>query len=150
MNETTPEPKNLKRYWPLFVLILIALLASLAVARGTQQGFMAWMHFFMGFFLCQFAMLKLFHPSGFADGFQMYDLVAKKFRPYAYVYPYIELALRACLSFLYRAHPDLLRHDPCDGSRGRRGAPLIEGGVGFALRLHGDHSRRAAFYSDLD
>lgn len=100
MNETTPEPKNIKRYWPLFILILIALLASFAVARGTQQGFMVWMHFFMGFFLCQFAMLKLFHPSGFADGFQMYDLVAKKFRLYAYVYPYIELALGlAYLSF---------------------------------------------------
>ena len=27
------------------------------------------------------------------DGFQMYDLLAKNFRPYAYVYPFIELAL---------------------------------------------------------
>jgi hypothetical protein len=58
------------------------------------------MHYFMGFFLCQFAMLKLFHPSGFADGFQMYDLVAKKSRTYAYLYPLIELALGlAYLSF---------------------------------------------------
>ena len=30
---------------------------------------------------------------GFADGFQMYDLLAKRFRPYAVAYPFIELTL---------------------------------------------------------
>jgi hypothetical protein len=83
--------KQIRRYWPLFALILVAALA--AAALGAQKGLLAWMHYFMGFFLCQFAMLKLFHPSGFAEGFQMYDLVAKKFRVYAYLYPFIELAL---------------------------------------------------------
>jgi hypothetical protein len=38
-------------------------------------------------------MFKFFNLEGFADGFQMYDLLAKPFRPYAYVYPFIELAL---------------------------------------------------------
>lgn len=90
--------KKIGRYWPLFALILIAALA--AVALGVHRGLFAWMHYFMGFFLCQFAMLKLFHPSDFADGFQMYDLVAKKSRFYAYVYPFIELGLGlAYLSF---------------------------------------------------
>lgn len=51
------------------------------------------MHIFMGFFLCQFAMLKLFHPFTFADGFQMYDLLAKRSRLYALVYPGLELLL---------------------------------------------------------
>ncbi len=85
------------RYWPLFALILVAAAGAAAL---TQKGLFDWMHYFMGFFLCQFAMLKLFHPSGFAEGFQMYDLVAKKFRIYAYLYPLIELALGlAYLSF---------------------------------------------------
>jgi hypothetical protein len=54
----------------------------------------------MGFFLCQFALFKLINLSGFADGFQMYDLAAKKFRGYAYLYPFIELGLGlAYLSF---------------------------------------------------
>ncbi len=91
--EDTNKPNKLKRYWPLFALILIAILGAMALVHGTQKGLSAWMHFFMGFFLCQFAMLKLFNPSGFAEGFQMYDLVAKKFRSYAYLYPLIELSL---------------------------------------------------------
>ncbi len=94
--------KKLSPYWPLFALILIAVLAATALAEGTQKGIFGWMHYFMGFFLCQFAMLKLFHPVGFVEGFQMYDLVAKKFRAYAYLYPFIELGLGlAYLSFSY-------------------------------------------------
>jgi hypothetical protein len=54
---------------------------------------MPWMHDFMGFFLVVFSMFKFFDMPGFADGFQMYDLLAKPFRPYAYVYPFIELGL---------------------------------------------------------
>lgn len=92
---------KLKRYWPLLALTLVAVLAAMALAHGSDKGPFAGMHYFMGFFFCQFAMLKLFHPSGFAEGFQMYDLVAKKFRGYAYLYPYIELALGlAYLSFI--------------------------------------------------
>lgn len=77
----------MSKYWPLFCLILIAALASLAIAPHN------WMQYFMGFFLCQFAMLKLFHPTQFADGFQMYDLFAQKSRHYALAYPALELAL---------------------------------------------------------
>jgi hypothetical protein len=89
---------KIKRYWPLLALVMVAALA--AAALGGQKDLPAWMHYFMGFFLCQFAMLKLFHPAGFAEGFQMYDLVAKKYRIYAYLYPFIELALGlAYLSF---------------------------------------------------
>jgi biotin transporter BioY len=51
------------------------------------------MHNFMGLFLVMFATLKLFDLPGFADGFQMYDLLAKKSRGYALAYPFIELAL---------------------------------------------------------
>jgi hypothetical protein len=102
MKESNKEPRTLKRYWPLFALVSIAVLAAFALAHGAQKGLFTWMHFFMGFFLCQFAMLKLFHLSDFADGFQMYDLVAKKSRAYAYLYPFIELGLGlAYLSFIY-------------------------------------------------
>lgn len=79
------------KYWPLVSLILIASLAATAIMPQIEM--VGWMHYFMGFFLCQFAMLKLFHPSGFADGFQKYDLIASKVRLYGYIYPLIELAL---------------------------------------------------------
>ncbi|MES2697796.1 MAG: MauE/DoxX family redox-associated membrane protein [Verrucomicrobiota bacterium] len=81
-------------YLPLLILISLAALAAAAIEVGKLEGSMrGWMHGFMGLFFVLFAMFKLFDLSGFADGFQMYDLLAKRFRPYAYVYPFIELAL---------------------------------------------------------
>lgn len=80
----------MKRYWPLFTLLLVAALGALALQYGTHGSFV---YFFMGLFFCQFSMLKLFNLSGFADGFQKYDLVGKRFRIYAYLYPFIELTL---------------------------------------------------------
>lgn len=101
MKESNKEKKKIGRYRPLVVLIVIVALEAGAVVFGLERGFFDWMHFFMGLFLCKFAMLKLFHLSDFADGFQKYDLVARKFRVYAYVYPFIELGLGiAYLSFI--------------------------------------------------
>jgi YHS domain-containing protein len=84
---------NWKDYLPLIIIVTLALLV--ASAKSYSQGWsgMSWMHDFMGFFLVVFAMFKLFDLEGFADGFQMYDLLAKQSRPYAYTYPFIELAL---------------------------------------------------------
>lgn len=84
-----------REYIPLIVLLAVTGLAACAKSRGYagSSGAVHWMHDFMGFFLVIFSMLKLFDLPGFADGFQMYDLLAKPFRPYAYVYPFIELVL---------------------------------------------------------
>lgn len=84
--------KKAADYWPLFSLLLVSVLVACALTQETQ-AMQAWMHYFMGFFLCVFALLKLFHPAAFADGFQMYDLIGKRSRIYAYMYPLIELAL---------------------------------------------------------
>ncbi|OGN63656.1 MAG: hypothetical protein A3E80_02680 [Chlamydiae bacterium RIFCSPHIGHO2_12_FULL_49_9] len=92
-----------KRYWPLFALILIALLAAIAVSYGTGRKVYSMMHIFMGLFFCQFAMLKVFNPSGFAEGFQKYDFLAKRSKNYALAYPFIELALG--LSYLSFINP---------------------------------------------
>jgi hypothetical protein len=82
-------------YIPLMVIVALTLLSACAkqAAYGGGWNWMTWMHDFMGFFLVVFSMFKFFNMEGFADGFQMYDLLAKPFRPYAYVYPFIELGL---------------------------------------------------------
>ena len=92
-------------YWPLISLVLITAAAGYAVKFGAGMDGMAWMHYFMGFFLCCFAMLKIFNLSAFADGFQMYDVIAKRIRAYAYVYPFIELGLG--LSYLAFTMPHI-------------------------------------------
>lgn len=91
----TAPGRSWRDYLPLFALIAVSLLSASArmSAAGSAAGMTRWMHDFMGFFLVVFALLKLFNLSGFADGFQTYDLLAKRFRPYALVYPFIELAL---------------------------------------------------------
>lgn len=90
---------KLKTYWPLIALLGISVLFGLAMSGGRPVLFM---HASMGFALIIFATLKIFTPSKFADGFAMYDLLAKHFRPYAYVYPYIELALGFAWLLVFR------------------------------------------------
>ena len=91
-------------YVPLIVIVALTLLSACAkqLAYG-GWNWMNWMHDFMGFFLVVFSMFKFFDMEGFADGFQMYDPLAKPFRSYAFVYPVIELSLG--LGYLSHWHP---------------------------------------------
>jgi YHS domain-containing protein len=85
---------NRINYLPLVVIVILTLAS--ACARQASYGgwnWMSWMHDFMGLFLVVLSMFKFCNLEGFADGFQRYDLLAKQFRPYAYAYPFIELAL---------------------------------------------------------
>lgn len=95
---------SLSDYLPLIVIVVLAMVAAAArAAAGGSWHALDWMHDFMGLFLVVFSMFKFFDLSGFSDGFQMYDLLAKPFRPYAYVYPFIELGLG--LAYLARWNP---------------------------------------------
>jgi hypothetical protein len=102
-----PRP-TWRNYLPLLVVLAIAASSASAKFRdyALTAGATSWMHDFMGIFLVIFAMLKLFDLAKFADGFQMYDLLAKRFRPYALVYPFIELGLG--LGFLAEWRVDIL------------------------------------------
>jgi hypothetical protein len=86
--------RSLSDYWPLFSLIILMLLAATALQYQEQTDDpMMFMHHFMGFFLVVYSMFKIFDLNGYADGFEMYDLLASRWRPYGYIYPFIELAL---------------------------------------------------------
>lgn len=90
---TKAKKASIKQYWPLFSLILVSILAAFAINWRVNGSATIWMHYFMGVFLLVFGVLKLFHPAKFADGFEMYDILAKRSRIYAYAYPVIELIL---------------------------------------------------------
>ena len=90
----------LKKYWPLISLIIISFFAAIAINWNVRGDMTALMHYFMGFFLVVFSTLKIFRPIEFANAFVMYDLIAMRYRLYAYLYPVIELLLGlAYLSF---------------------------------------------------
>ncbi|MBN8707927.1 MAG: hypothetical protein BGO12_01080 [Verrucomicrobia bacterium 61-8] len=100
MSDTTKKRQkgrgtNWRDYIPLITIVMLALLAASAkqMSYGVNHGVVSWMHNFMGLFFVIFSMFKFFNLEGFADGFQMYDLLAKPFRPYAYIYPFLELGL---------------------------------------------------------
>lgn len=94
-------------YIPLIVIVALTVLSAVAKQFAySGWSWMNWMHDFMGFFLVVFSMLKFFDMEGFADGFQMYDLLAKRFRPYAKIYPFIESALG--LGYLSHWQPMLI------------------------------------------
>lgn len=99
--DSISKNKSFYKYWPLVSLVIISALSASAINVQVSGDMHIWMHYFMGIFLVFFATLKIFDPIGFADGFTMYDLVAKKWRIYAYIYPVIELVLGLLyLSFL--------------------------------------------------
>ncbi|WP_017445364.1 MauE/DoxX family redox-associated membrane protein [Gayadomonas joobiniege] len=76
--------KNKKSYVPVVALFSVALL--LALATETQfKGF-------MGFSLSLLALQKLMDIKAFVSGFKQYDLLAPHITPYAYAYPFLELA----------------------------------------------------------
>jgi hypothetical protein len=52
-----------------------------------------WMYDFMGGFFLLFGMLKVVNLRKFAPMFATYDLVAQYFKPWGYVYPFVEVGL---------------------------------------------------------
>ncbi len=84
-------PKSwLATYHPLLLIFTYISLLSAWSAQGNLMDFMR--YFMAGFFLI-FSFFKLLDLRGFAESYQMYDLVAKKIPVYGYVYPFLELSL---------------------------------------------------------
>lgn len=81
-------------YFPLYLIFgyITGITLLIQIVNG---GFnlMQWMsHFMAGFFLV-FSFFKLMKLNAFAEGYRTYDLIARRFPAYAYVYPFIELGL---------------------------------------------------------
>jgi glutaredoxin len=90
-DKSVPDPKAVT-YRPVTVVFamtaLMALAASLA-AFGTPLTVRAG-EWFIAFSMCVLALLKLQSVERFATMFLNYDLLARRWVPYSYVYPYAE------------------------------------------------------------
>ena len=88
-----PE-KNITTYKPLLLIIGFILGVSLLVQFPFEDfsGILWMRHFMAGFFLV-FAFFKLLNLEGFAMSFQMYDILAARWKGWGYVYPFVELGL---------------------------------------------------------
>lgn len=88
-----PE-KSLTTYKPLLLIVgFITGVTLLVQFPFGEFSIMLWMrHFMAGFFLV-FAFFKLLNIDGFAMSYQMYDVIAARWKGWGYVYPFVELAL---------------------------------------------------------
>ena len=86
--------KTIATYRPL-ILIIGFILGITLLSQYPLENFsgMLWMrHFMAGFFLV-FAFFKLINIDGFANSYQMYDIIASKWKGWSYIYPFVELGL---------------------------------------------------------
>lgn len=78
------------------ILLIFAYILTIAVIAGyMEHGFMTMtaMRVFMSGFFLTFSFFKLLNLQGFADSYSMYDIVAKRFRAWGYIYAFVELGL---------------------------------------------------------
>lgn len=97
--EAVEETSELRQLFPLFLIFGYLFIASFLLNKNplSTSGFML---DFMGLFYIVFSFFKLLDLKGFPDSFRMYDPIAKVVPVYAWIYPFIEVALG--LMFLMR------------------------------------------------
>lgn len=103
-NDTQESKTWWKTYQP--VLLIFIYITGITVLFQLVQGkfdLMQWMNHFMAGFFLVFSFFKLLDLRGFADSYTTYDIVAKRWRTYAYLYAFIELGLG--LSYLLGIDP---------------------------------------------
>ena len=84
--------KDETTYVPVIAIFTTTALMALAVQWRFYEGLdlLAWMKWFVAFSMCALAIQKLTDVGGFVNGFLGYDLLARRFVPYGYVYPFAE------------------------------------------------------------
>lgn len=94
-SEVAEQAKSwLQTYRPILLVFGYIICITLLVQYVNGSfNWMQWMNQFMAGFFLVFSFFKLLNLNGFAESYVMYDVVAKKFNFWAYIYPFIELGL---------------------------------------------------------
>jgi copper chaperone CopZ len=81
-------------YKPIFLIFsYITAITLLIQLFNGRFNFMQWMQHFMAGFFLTFSFFKMLDLSAFAESYSMYDIIAKRFKGWGYLYPFIELCL---------------------------------------------------------
>lgn len=92
-DQNNTKKSKLSTYKPLLLVIGFVLLVSLLSSFKTSFHLMNWMTNFMGGFFIAFSFFKFLDLNGFSNSFATYDIIAKKWKGYGKIYPFIELGL---------------------------------------------------------
>ena len=104
-SETLEEAKSwAETYKPILLIFGYVTAISLVVSwQSSGINFMVFMRVFMAGFFLTFSFFKMLNLKAFAESYAMYDIVAKKFGAWGYIYAFIELGLG--LSFALNLSP---------------------------------------------
>ena len=83
----------LQTYKPILLIFAYIIVITLLVEANRGFNAMHWMSNFMGAFFLTFSFFKMLDLKGFAESYFSYDIIAKRWMGYGYVYAFIELAL---------------------------------------------------------
>lgn len=102
-NEPITPKRTIKDFLPLIIIFsVIFILTGGKVWQLGHWDTMFAMRYFEGFFFLIFGIFKLLNWKGFVDAYSTYDIIAKRSRLYAYLYPLIELVLAAGYLFSFQ------------------------------------------------
>lgn len=90
---------SLKDFYPLLGIVSIVGVLTTLGAYFLQQDVML---AFMGYFFLVFGALKVMRIQGFVEAYEMYDVLAKRSKTYAYVYPFLELGFGLAYLFAWQ------------------------------------------------
>lgn len=94
MDSTEEKRSWFETYKPiLLIFFYITLVSAIAAISAEHFTIALSMRVFMAGFFLVFSFFKLLDIIGFADSYAMYDILARRFRPWGLVYPFVELAL---------------------------------------------------------
>jgi copper chaperone CopZ len=94
----TPFGDDTKSWWQtykpvLLIFFYVTVISLVAAFSNGQFDIDHFMRIFMSGFFLSFSFFKMLDLDGFADSYSTYDIIAKHFRPWAYIYAFIELGL---------------------------------------------------------
>ncbi len=94
MDDQSPEKSWIQTYKP--ILMVFGYLFGVTILLEITEGSIAWMrwmnHFMAGFFLV-FSFFKFLDLKNFAETYSSYDIIAKRWMAWGYIYPFAELLL---------------------------------------------------------
>jgi hypothetical protein len=101
---TTTAGTWFETYKPVILLFIYIGTASTLVELASDSfSWMNWMRWFMAGFFLAFSYFKFLDLKGFTNSYRMYDIVAKRFPIWGYIYAYTELMLG--FAYLFGLNP---------------------------------------------
>lgn len=102
---TDEEQKSwIETYKPVLMIFAFIIVTTLLIQINSEEfSWMLWMNHFMAGFFLTFSFFKFLNLQGFADSYSTYDIIAKRWRGYGFLYAFIELGLG--LSYIIGLNP---------------------------------------------